>query len=182
MQLSRRFVTTLALCAALGNAARAQSHGMMMHHGVPSRVLVDQRVGPYVASVWIERDVGEGAVYVMLDAADGLAFTPPSTVRVSLVPASGRLGEVMQVAHFEPMRKGSEARYVAKVMFDRPDRWKLRVIIDGVAGGGQLVSQVTSTSNAATGPFGVFLGSIPFVLAALVYGRAWRAKNAGPRT
>jgi len=170
---------TLALCAVVGDRALAQSHDMMMHHGVPSRVAVDERVGPYVASVWIERDVGDGAVYVMLDAADGIAFTPPSAVRIALAPTSGRLPEVFHEAHAEPVRAERGGRYMTKVTFDRPERWNLRVIVEGSAGGGQLVSEVESTSNAALGPLGLFLASSPFVLVAFVYWRAWLARRRG---
>ena len=164
---------TLALCAVLGDSALAQSHEMAMHHhGVPSRFVAGQRVGPYVASVWIEREVGDGMVYVMLEAADGRVFTPPSAVRVTLVPVSGRLGEVVREAHPETLRGVSSARYVTEVPFDRPELWNLRVTVEGSAGGGEIVSQVESTSNAALGPLGVFLGSIPFVLVGFVY---WRS-------
>ncbi|HKW46579.1 MAG TPA: hypothetical protein VJN70_04010 [Gemmatimonadaceae bacterium] len=173
----RRFVIALALCAVCGDSALAQSHEMMMHHGVPSRIVADQRVGPYIASVWIERDVGDGAVYVILDAADGVSFIPPSAVRVALVPTSGRIPEVVNDAHPELVRGSREARYMTTVMFDRPERWNLRVSVEGSAGGGQLVSQVESTSNAALGPLGVFLASTPFVLVAFVYWRARRARR-----
>jgi len=169
---------TLALCTVCGDSAVAQSHEMTMHHGVPSRVIADQRVGPYVASVWIERDVGDGAVYIMLDATDGLAFTPPSAVRIALAPTSGRLGEVLHEAHGESARGERGGRYMTKVMFDRPERWNLRVIVEGPAGGGQLVSQVESASNASLGPVGLFLASTPFVLVAFVY---WRARVARRR-
>jgi hypothetical protein len=168
---------TLALCAMFGDRVLAQSHEMMMHHGVPSRVVADQRVGPYIASVWIESDVGEGAVYVMLDAANGLAFTPPSSVRVALAPTSGRLGEVVHVAELEPMPGGRGARHMTRVMFDRPERWNVRVIVDGPAGGGQLTMQVKSTLNASLGPLGAILASLPFVLVAFVYWRSWIARR-----
>lgn len=167
----------LALCATVGRGARAQSHEMMMHHGVPSRVLSDQRVGPYVAALWIEPEVGDGAVYVMLDAADGLPFTPPSAVRVAAAPASGRTGDVEQDAHLEPLRAGGRARYVTHLMFDRAERWNVRVTIEGPAGGGRLVAQVDSTTNASLGPLGVFLASTPFVLVTFVYWRSWLARR-----
>lgn len=168
---------TLALCAIFGDAALAQSHEMMMHHGVPSRVVANQRVGPYIASLWVEPELGDGAVYVMLHPADGLAFTPPSAVRVALVPTSKRLGEVVYQAQAEPIRANGGERYVTHVMFDRPERWNLRVIVEGSAGGGQLVSQIESTSNASLGPLGVFLASAPFVLVAFVYWRSWLARR-----
>ena len=165
----------LALCAMSGDRALAQSHEMMMHHGVPSRVVADQRVGPYVVALWIEPEVGDGAVYVMLGAADGGPFTAPSAVRVAAAPASGRIDEVVQEAHLEPMRSGAGPRYVTHLMFDRAEGWSVRVIVEGPAGGGQLVSRVASTTNAALGPLGVFLGATPFVLVAFVY---WRARLA----
>ena len=168
----------LALCAIFGFRAVAQSHEMMMHHGVPSRVVADQRIGPYVASLWIEPEVGDGAVYIMLDAADGAAFTPPSAVRVAAAPASGRVDEVVHEAHPQPIKAGAGARYMTNLMFDRPERWNVRVIVEGPAGGGQLETQVESTTNAAMGLFGVSLASTPFVLVAFVY---WRSSIARRR-
>lgn len=167
----------LAVSAAFGDTALAQSHEMMMHHGVPSRVVGNQRVGPYVASLWIEPEVGDGAIYVILDAAGSVPFTPPSAVRVAVAPASARIGEVVQEAHLESARSAAGARYMAQLMFDRPERWNVRVIVEGPAGGGQLVSQVESTTNAAMGLFGVSLASTPFVLVAFVYWRAWLARR-----
>ena len=167
----------LALGAVFGDTAFAQSHEMMMHHGVPSRVVANQRVGPYAASLWIEPEVGDGAVYVMLDAADGVTFTPPSAVRVAIAPTSGRIGEVAQQAHLEPERAGAAARYMTHLMFDRADRWNVRVIVDGPAGGGQLVTAVESTTNASMGLFGVSLASTPFLLVAFVYWRAGMARR-----
>lgn len=168
---------TLAMCAVFGDRALAQSHEMMMHHGVPSRVVADRRVGPYVASVWIGREVGDGTVYVMLDAADGLAFTPPSAVRVAVVPTSGRLAEVVHEAQPQAARAQRGARYMANVMFDRPERWNMRVIVEGSAGGGEVVLPVESTSNASLGAVGVILASIPFVLVGFVYWRSWHARR-----
>ena len=167
----------LALCAIFGDRAVAQSHGMMMHHGVPSRVVADQRVGPYIASVWIEPEVGDGAIYVILDAADGAPFTLPSTVRVAAAPTSGRTGAMVEEAHLESERPGAEARYMTHLMFDRPDQWRVRVIVNGAAGGGELVTPVESTTNAAMGPFGVALAATPFLLVAFVYWRSWLARR-----
>ena len=175
----RRIATALALCVIVGDRALAQSHEMMMHHGVPSRVVANQRVGPYVASLWIEPEVGDGTVYVMLDAANGVSFIPPSTVRVAATPSSGRIDEVVHEAHFAPLRAGSGARYMTKLMFDRPELWNVRVIVEGPGGGGQFVTQVESAANAAMGLFGVSLASTPFLLVGFVY---WRSAIARRRT
>lgn len=177
MTRRRRVTMTVMLCAVMADPVLAQSHEMMHHHGVPSRMVADRRVGPYVASVWVEPEVGDGTVYVMLDAADGRSFTPPSAVRVALVPTSGRVAEMVHEAHLEPAGAQQGARYVTQVMFDRPERWTMRVIVEGSTGGGELTLPVESTSNASTGPFGVILGSMPFVLVALVYWRSWQARR-----
>lgn len=173
---------TLALCAMFGGRAGAQPHEMMEHHGVPSRVLADRPVGPYLASVWIEPEIGDGTVYVMLDAADGLPFTPPSAVRVAFAPASGRFGEVVHQAHLEPLPGERGGRYMTKLMFDRPEQWNIRVLVDGSAGGGQLAMQVESTANASLGPLGVILGCIPFILVGFVYWRSSLARRRATRT
>ena len=177
MQRGRRLTLTVMLCAVMADPVLAQSHETMHHHGVPSRLVADRRVGPYVASVWIEPEVGDGTVYVMLDAADGRLFIPPSAVRVALVPTSGRLPEMVHEAHPDAAGAHGGARYLTHVMFDRPERWNMRIIIEGSAGGGRLTLPVESTSNASMGPFGVILGAIPFVLVAFVYWRSWRARR-----
>ncbi len=177
MRLGRWGALLLALCAAFGDSALAQSHGMMTHHGVPSRVVADQRVGPYVASLWIEPEVGDGAVYVMLGAADGLPFTPPTAVRVAVAPASGRAAEMVQEARLDPVGARTGAGYVTHLMFDREDRWNVRVTVEGPAGGGRIVAQVESVANATHGLVGVLLGSTPFLLVAFVYWRSWLARR-----
>jgi len=181
MRRRRAWAAALAIGGTLlgeSTPALGQSHAMMMHHGVPSRVVANQRVGPYVASLWIEPEVGDGATYVILRAADGLPFTPPPMVRVAAAPASGRTAEMVEEAHLESVRAGAEARYMTHLMFDRAERWTVRVIVEGAAGGGQLVTPVEATTNASMGLFGVSLASAPFLLVGFVY---WRGSVARRR-
>ena len=67
---------------------------------------------------------------------------------------------------------------MTNLMFDRPERWTVRVIVDGPVGGGQFVTQVESITNAAMGLFGVSLAATPFLLVAFVY---WRSSIARRR-
>jgi hypothetical protein len=152
------------------SGARERPHEMAAHRGAPSPIIVDQRVGPYLASVWTDSEIGSGPLYVVLEAAAGLTFTSPSAVRVGVAPASGRLPEVVHDAHPEHVRRG--ARFMTHVVFDRAERWNLRVLIDGTAGGGQLVSQVEAKPNASLGPFALVLSSLPFLAVAVVW---WRS-------
>ena len=155
----------------------------MSHHagGVPIRILAEQHVGPYVASVWARREVGMANVYVVLESPEGSTFVPPTSVRVAVAPVSGRLAEQVVNAHEESVRSG--ARYVSDVMFDRAERWNVRVLIDAPtpAGGGQLVAQIDAVPDAMHGGFGLALSSLPFVLMAAVWWRAAALRRAPSR-
>jgi len=165
------FGVAVAALAIHMSGAGAHSHEMMMsHRGAPSPIVRDQRVGPYLASVWTDPEVGRGPMYVVLEAANGLTFTPPTAVRVGVAPVSGRLPEALHDAHAEPVRRGG--RFMTDVVFDRAERWNLRVVIDGSAGGGQLTSQLDTVPNVSTGPFVLVLSLLPFLA---VGGLWWRA-------
>lgn len=172
------FAVAVAAFAVHMSGAGAHSHEMeAAHRGAPSPIIRDQRVGPYVASVWTDPEVGSGPMYVVLEAAAGLTFTPPSAVRVGVAPVSGRLPEVLHDAHSEPVRRG--ARFMTDVAFDRAERWNLRVLIAGSAGGGQLTSQVEAEPNAMFGPAALIVSSLPFLLMAAIW---WRAAVVRRRT
>ena len=64
------------------------------------------------------------------------------------------------------------------VAFDRAERWNLRVLIDGAAGGGQLTSEVEALPNVSAGPFVLVLSLLPFLTVGGVW---WRAAVARRR-
>lgn len=169
-----RWIVALALVASASGAApaRAQAH---RHGGVPVRVLDDQRAGPYAVSVWATPDVGMAMLYVVYDAPSGAAFVPPTSVRVGVAPVSGRVAEVLYDAHPEPVRHG--ARFVAHVMFDRGEPWRVRVVTEGPAGGGEVAARVQAMPADALGPLGLALYAIPFALVAGLRGRAALARR-----
>jgi len=68
------------------------------------------------------------------------------------------------------VRRG--ARFMTNVVFDGAERWNLRILIDGGAGGGQLTSQLQAVPNVATGPFVLVLSVLPFLTVGGVW---WRA-------
>jgi hypothetical protein len=51
------------------------------HEGPPFPIVVDQRRGNHLVSIWADPDVGTGLVYVVVEAASGAAYVPPSSVR-----------------------------------------------------------------------------------------------------
>ena len=166
---TRRFGAILCLVLAMPRVAPA-------HEGPPFPIIVDARVGAYVVSVWTDPDIGIGTFYVVLEAAQGTGFREPENVRVGVRPVSGRLPETMYDGTPERVRRG--ARFLAEVSFDRGELWDVRIVIDGPAGAGELLSQVEATPDGTLGPIGLLVYSFPFLLLALLW---WRAAVARRR-
>lgn len=142
----------------------------LAHKGPPFPLMVDAVVGPYLAEVWTDPDIGTGTFYVILQPREGEALVSPSAVRVAVAPVSGRLPEASYDARPERVRSG--ARYVAEVEFDRGEFWHVRVTIESPAGGGELESEVEATPDGSIGPIGVLVYTLPFLLVAAVWARA----------
>lgn len=161
----------LAVLLAFAPPALAQ----MRHGGVPERIVADRRAGPYLVSVWAKPDVGAGMLYVVYDAPAGMAFVAPTAVRVGVAPASGDVRERLYDAHPEPVAHG--ARFVAHVRFDRSEAWRLRVLTEGPAGGGEVIAQVLVPPAAGLGPLDVALYALPVILIAGLWGAAALARR-----
>ena len=132
------------------------------HQGPPFPILQDQRVGPYVASVWTDPDIGIGTFFVVLEPPKGEKTVPPGTrVRIGVQPVTKRLPEILYDANPQPVHYGQ--RHYAEVKFDRGEMWHVRVLIEGPKGGGQLTSEVEATPNGTLGPIGSLVYLFPFV-------------------
>ncbi|HXO43577.1 MAG TPA: hypothetical protein VN999_19165 [Thermoanaerobaculia bacterium] len=156
MRRPGRTPALLALAAALLLPARPAR----AHLGPPFPILVDRRVGPYVASVWTDPNIGTGTFYVVLEAPPGQRLPPRTRVRVGVQPVSNRLPEVLYEAAPQPVHEG--ARYYTAVAFDRGEKWRVRVLLDGPEGGGILTSEVEATPAGTLGPIGFVLYGFPF--------------------
>ena len=166
-------LAALAALLALASPAGAQ----MRHGGVPERVVADERVGPYHVSLWAKPAVGMGMLYVVYDAPTPAQapFVAPTTVRIAVAPASGRAPEMLFDAHREPVAHG--ARFVAHVTFDSSEAWRVRVLTDGPAGGGELRAQLRVPPAVGPGPLDLALYSLPVTLIAGLWGRAAIARR-----
>ena len=148
----------------------APSRLALAHEGPPFPILVDEVVGPYVAEVWTDPDIGIGTFFVILRPRSEGALVPPTSVRVAVAPVSGRLAEASYEARRERTRSG--ARYMAEVEFDRGEFWRVRVTIESPAGGGVLEAEVEATPAGTIGAIGLVLYALPFALIAAVWVRA----------
>lgn len=150
----------------------------MAHQGPPFPVLVDQRVGPYVASVWTDPDVGTGTFFVVLEAPKGRKLPAKTTVRIGVQPVTKRLPEVFYDAAPEPVDEG--ARFGAQVKFDKQEMWRTRVLLDGPEGGGELATTVEATPDGILGPVGSLVYALPFVAVGFLWIKAVLRRRALP--
>jgi hypothetical protein len=167
---SVRLILTALLAAALPAAA---------HEGPPFPVLVDERLGPYLVSVWTDPDIGTGEVYVILEGADGKPLPEPTHVEVGVQPVSGRLPEALYTARPQPVRRG--ARHYTEVAFDSGGMWHLRVAVSGPAGGGEHTVQVEPTPDGTIGPIGLVVYLLPFLAVGFLWSKAALHGRKRPR-
>lgn len=142
----------------------------MAHEGPPFPVLMDERTGPYLVSVWTDPDIGTGEVFVVLEAAGGEPWSEPTLVQVGVRPVSGRLPEVVYTAEPQSVRRG--ARYYTEVEFDSGGMWHLRVAISGPAGGGEHTVEVEATPDGTIGPIGLLVYLLPFLAVGFLWLKA----------
>ena len=151
MAMAKPIRRTLLLAFLLG---ALPIHG---HSGPPFPILVDQRVGPYVASVWTDPDIGTGTFFVILEAPKGGSLPAKAAVRIGVQPVSKRLPEVLYEAEPQSVKEG--ARYFTKVKFDKGGMWHTRILIDG----SELRADVEPTPDGIIGPFASLVYALPFL-------------------
>jgi hypothetical protein len=146
----RPAVLAFILCALLpGRSARA-------HEGPPFPILSDRRIGPYVASVWTDPDIGTGTFFVVFEEQPPAAGT---RVRIGVRPLSVQRAEAVYEAEAQRVRSG--ARYFAAIPLDRGGMWRIRLLLDGPEGGGTLAADVEATPDGTIGPIGLVIYAIP---------------------
>jgi len=136
------------------------------HQGPPFPILVDQKTGPYVASVWTDPDIGTGTFYVLLDGQS----PAPAAVRIAVQPVTGRLPEAVYDTQAQLTREGR--RFFAEVPFDAGGPWRVRVTLKGRDGSGELISQVEPTPDGTLGPMELGLYLIPFLAVGFLWLKA----------
>jgi hypothetical protein len=147
------------------------------HQGPPFPILVDKPVGPYVASVWTDPDIGIGTFFVVLEAPKGHALPARTSVRIGVQPVSKRLPEVFYDGEAQTVDEG--ARYLAKVRFDKGEMWRTRIVIGGSAGGGELATEVEATPDGILGPLGSLVYALPFLGVGFLWIKAVLRRRAG---
>lgn len=146
------------------------------HEGPPFPILVDQKAGPYVASVWTDPDVGTGIFFVTLEPQEGRSLPARTRVRIGLQPVSKRLPEAVYEAEAQRVRQG--ARYYVEAPLDKAEMWSVRVLLESPQGGGELAGQVEATPDGTLGPWASLIYLLPFLGIGLLWLKAAMRRRA----
>jgi hypothetical protein len=136
------------------------------HEGPPFPIIVDQKSGPYVISVWTDPDVGIGTFFVILAPVPGTTLPTDNKVEVCVQPVDGRLPEACYTGTLQNMR--NRVQYRAEVEFDRQEMWHVRVRVSGPSGAGEVTAEVEATPPGF-GAWDLLIYGFPFVL----FGALW---------
>jgi tetratricopeptide (TPR) repeat protein len=145
------------------------------HNGPPFPIIVDQRVGPCIVSLWTHPDIGVGTFFVMVDAVPGIAIPRDLKIDLGVQPASGRLAEVIYPTRRENLR--GQLEFKTEVNFDRREFWRARVILHSSQGDGESIASVEATP-VGFGRWDLLLYLLPFAGAGFLWFKAVRAKRS----
>jgi hypothetical protein len=141
-------------------AALASSSPAAAHNGPPFPIIVDQRVGPCVISLWTHPDVGIGTFFVLVDPPPGGSVPKDLKIQIGVQPVSGRLPEVVYSAWQEKLR--GQVEFKTEAQFDQQEFWKVRLILQSSEGGGEALSKVEATPPGF-GRWDLLLYLLPFL-------------------
>jgi hypothetical protein len=146
------------------------------HNGPPFPIIVDQRVGPCVVSLWTHPDIGiSSPFFVLVDAPPGGTIPSDLKFQIGIQPVNGRLPEVMY--NMSPEKLRGQVEYKTEVLFDRQEFWRVRLIVQSVSGGGEALAQVEATPPGY-GQWDLLLYLLPFLGVGFLWFSAAEKKRA----
>ncbi len=116
---------------------------VLAHEGPPFPLLVDQRIGPCVISVWADPDVGDGTFFIIPSGPSGESLPQDLRIQIGVQPASGRLSEVVYPAERETLR--DQVQFKSVVKFDAQEMWRVRIALQSSLGSGESLLSVEAT-------------------------------------
>lgn len=149
------------------------------HDGPPFPIVVDQRVGPCIISVWTDPDIGQGTFFIITQDPGNGSIPDDLTVQVSVQPTSGRLPE----ATYETERQNlpAQVQYKAIVNFDAGEMWRVRVNLKSSKGNGETTAVVEATPEGL-GRWDLLLYLLPFLAIGYLWLRAFLSHKKAHKT
>ena len=130
------------------------------HEGPPFPLFVDQKVDPYIVSVWTDPDVGTALFFVIVKPQQSAQLPADLHVELAVQPVSGRLPEASYTAVRQNVQGQTE--YRADVHFDAQEIWRVRVRLQSAAGNAETVATVEATPPGY-GRWDLLLYLLPFL-------------------
>lgn len=130
------------------------------HNGPPFPIITEQRVGPYIVSLWIHPDIGTSPIFILVDSAPGSSVPKDLKLQIGIQPVSGRLPEVIYQTAIADQR--GQLEYKTDVEFDRQEFWNVRLMLTSSAGGGESLAKVEATP-VGYGRWDLLLFALPFL-------------------
>jgi hypothetical protein len=136
------------------------------HEGPPFPLFVDQKVDPYLVSVWTDPDVGTALFYVIVSTQQGTAPPADLQVQIGVQPASGRLAEVFYTGQRENLQ--GQTQYGAQVQFDAQELWRVRIRLQSTQGSAETIATVEATPPGY-GRWDLLIYLLPFLAIGLLW-------------
>ena len=146
----------------------------LAHDGPPFPLLVDQRVGPCIVSVWTDPDVGTGTFFIITSPLPGGSLPPDLKVEVAVQPVSGRLAEVSYPAERDASR--DNVQFKSLVQFDNQEMWRIRIQLQSSQGNAETVATVEATPPGL-GRWDLLIYLAPFLAIAFLWFMAFMRKR-----
>ncbi|HEV7680918.1 MAG TPA: hypothetical protein VGO68_02255 [Pyrinomonadaceae bacterium] len=147
------------------------------HDGPPFPIIVDQKAGPCMISLWADPDVGTGTFFVLVNAPPGGAIPSDLKIDVGAQPASGRLAEAFYSAARENL--SGQVQYKALVPLDAQESWRIRVHLQSAQGSGEAIAAVEATPPGL-GRWDLLVYLLPFLAVGLLWFIAVVRKRSRP--
>lgn len=156
-------MTPCALLAMIALGAVLPAHA---HNGPPFPIIENRRVGPCIVALWTHPDVGTGTFFVLTDPLPGGKIPADLKISIGVQPESGRLPEVVHPTVRDDSR--GQVEYKTSAEFDRDEFWRIRLIVESGAGGGEALSRVEATPPGY-GRWDLLLYMLPFLAVAFLW-------------
>ena len=140
------------------------------HEGPPFPLFVDQKVNPYVVSLWTDPDVGDALFFVIVNGEP----PPDLQVQIGVQPNSGRLPEAFFTAQRESV--SGQVQYRALVHFDAEELWRVRVRLLSAQGNAEMVATVEATPPGY-GRWDLLVYLLPFLAVGVLWAVAMIKKT-----
>ena len=142
----------------------------LAHEGPPFPLFVDQKVDPYVISLWTDPDVGDALFFVIVNGQP----PPDLQVQIGVQPDSGRLPEAFYTAPRENV--SGQVQYRALVHFDAEELWRVRVRLVSAQGNAETIATVEATPPGY-GRWDLLVYLLPFLAVGVLWAIAMIRKT-----